>query len=66
MYICVMDLKYQIRNARKEAGMNQKDLSVALGISKTTISNWERGSAYPGIETLKKLSKVLKCDFKIG
>jgi len=60
-----MELKYQIRNARKDKGYTQKELADLLDVAKTSISNWETSVSFPGIETLKKLSKILECEFKI-
>lgn len=32
-----------VRLARIEAGMNQEDLARAMGVSRTSVSEWERG-----------------------
>lgn len=59
-----------IIDARKEAGMTQKELAERTGIAQGDISRMERGSANPSIRTLQRLAagmgKVLKIEFVGG
>lgn len=48
-----------IMNKRKEAGMTQQQLSDKLNISFQAVSKWENGSAYPNVELLSDLAKIL-------
>lgn len=43
-------------DARKEAGLTQKELSERTGIAQGDISKLERGSANPSIRTLQRLA----------
>ena len=56
-----------IINARKEAGLTQRELSEKTGISQGDISKLERGNANPSLRTLQRLAagmgKVLKIEF---
>lgn len=48
-----------IQLLRKRKGMSQAQLASALGVARTTISNWEKGVAFPLFEDLINLSKQL-------
>ena len=36
-----------IAGARQRRKMSQAELAKALGVSPSTVANWERGAAYP-------------------
>lgn len=43
-----------LSKARNDAMISQEHMSLALGVSKNTVSNWERGTSAPNIkQTLK-------------
>lgn len=48
---------------RKLRGIKQKELAEALGVSETTVRNWERGRAIPQltIPQTKTLCRILQC-----
>jgi DNA-binding XRE family transcriptional regulator len=48
---------------RRELGVNQTELAEALGVSRTTISNWETGVSKPSlsIEQTKALCNLMQC-----
>lgn len=48
----------RIKEHRMKLGMSQRDLAKCLEVSDTAISAIERGSNYPSIETLKKISDM--------
>ena len=48
---------------RKQKKMTQEMLAERLGLSSTTVSQYERGVRNPNITTLAKIAKVLECTF---
>ncbi len=56
-----------IVDARKDAGLTQKQLSQRAGIGQADISKIEKGVANPSLKTLKRLAEgmgmVLKLEF---
>lgn len=62
----------RIKDLRKKAGLNQKDLAaqmailmpggVGLSINQSTISSWEKGVQLPPLPKLLALSDIFHCD----
>lgn len=50
-----MKIASNLKKARINIGMSQEEASERLGISRQTLSNWERGLAYPDAVSLKKM-----------
>ena len=50
----------KIKLARIELDLNQTDLAKKIGAKQKSISRYETGLSVPSIETLVKISKVLK------
>ena len=50
----------KIRNARKSLGLTQRQLAEQLGVSNTSISNWEKGLSRPDADMIQKLCDVLR------
>lgn len=51
-----------VEKMRAEAGMDQTELATASGVSRSSISNYERGtSAPPNFETIRRIARA--CDF---
>jgi transcriptional regulator with XRE-family HTH domain len=50
----------RIRAAREAAGLSQDQLAELTGMSKTTVSNWERGVMNPRVRELPDLRLHLK------
>lgn len=48
-----------IRLRRREMGISQHELAVDLGVSKLTVSNYERNITNPCPVTMAKLSRAL-------
>lgn len=57
-----MIMEITLKAARVNAGLTQKTAAKAIGVSKETISNWERGLSFPGVATLKRL----ECVYNVG
>lgn len=47
-----------IRTLRERAGMTQDDLAVKAGVTCPAVSKWERGLAYPRMDTLVLLADI--------
>lgn len=53
-----MDLGEKLRKIRKKSNISATTVAEKLGVSKSTISNYEKGIRTPGIETLEKLAEI--------
>ena len=53
----------KIADLRKSKGLTQRDLSIALDVTESTIANWETGrSGLKWLEFIAKMCEVLECD----
>lgn len=50
----------KIRNARKSLGLTQRQLAEQLGVSNTSISNWEKGLSRPDADMIQNLCSILR------
>lgn len=50
--------KISLEAVRVNAKMTQKQWAKALGVSNTTIVNWEKGNTEPSISQLREMSKI--------
>ena len=57
-----MDLAERIKTARSRAGLPQRTIAIALGVSCTAITHWENGSRAPTREKLLELATILNVD----
>lgn len=51
----------QIKNARESNKMTQAQLAHIIGVSQSTIAQWEGGITLPSVKNLMLLSKALHC-----
>lgn len=56
-----MNFGENLQNLRKLHNLSQEDLADKMDVSRQTISKWESGSAYPEMEKLITLCKLLEC-----
>ncbi len=49
----------KIREARKAAGLTQRQLAETINVSNTSISNWEKGLSRPDPDTIQNLCWAL-------
>ena len=42
----------RLKEVRKANGLSQSHLATLINVSEGTISNWERGTSYPSLESL--------------
>ncbi len=54
-----MTLGEKIKEARKQAGLSQEQLSEKLGVSRSAVAKWETDKGIPDVENLKALSSML-------
>ena len=52
-----MEFHLKLQELRKKRGLTQEELAEAIFVSRTAVSKWESGKGYPGIESLKELSR---------
>ena len=50
----------KIRNARKALGLTQRQLAQQLGVSNTSVSNWEKGLSRPDADMIQSLCGILR------
>ena len=63
-----MFLGYRLQQLRKSKQMSQQDLGKELGVSKVSISGYEKGSRVPSMEVLIKILKIfdISADYILG
>ncbi|MCR5078470.1 MAG: helix-turn-helix domain-containing protein [Bacilli bacterium] len=54
-----MELNEKIKKYRKEAGLSQEDLAAKIYVSRTLITKYESGAAFPTQENLEKIALTL-------
>lgn len=57
-----MDKKFctNLKEARKNCYLTQKQVATTLSVVESCYANWEQGRTEPNIEMLRKLSDILK------
>lgn len=48
-----------LKDIRKEKGLTQDDLAVAVGVKRAVISKYENGSISPSLDMLEKIAEAL-------
>lgn len=54
-----MILGEKLKEARKQAGLSQEQLSEKLGVSRSAVAKWETDNGIPDVDNLKTISKLL-------
>ena len=60
-----MKIEIKIREVRESKGMSLNELSRQTGISKSHLSNIERGEKEPGISVLVRIAMTLNVDVEL-
>ena len=47
-----------LRAIRINKGWTLEEASIKIGVSKDTLSNWERGKTYPDVPQMKRIEEV--------
>ncbi len=56
------DLGKRLRARRIELHMTQDELAARLFVTRQTVSNYERGTSEPDLDTLRRIAEVLRTD----
>lgn len=56
----------KVRRAREAVGMSQAELSARVGVTQSTISEWESGVVMPQLDSLMRICVVLEIPFQFG
>lgn len=51
-----------VKELRKKAGIQQKELAISIGVSRPTVSEWESNKKDPSGERLKRLAEFFDVD----
>lgn len=51
----------RLKELRKKAKLTQKEFSLRLGISQSTICSWENNLSVPRVGALPKIAEALGC-----
>ena len=49
----------ELKKARRDKNISQEELAEKLNVSRASVSKWERGEAYPEVETLIRIARNL-------
>lgn len=52
-----MEFSEKLKGLRKGRGLTQEELAEELFVSRTAVSKWESGRGYPGIDSLREISR---------
>ena len=63
-----MILGFRLRRLRKEKNMSQEELGNILGVTKVSVSGYEKGTRVPSIDILVKILDVfnVSADYMFG
>ena len=56
-----MSIAVKIREKRKAERMTTIQLGEILGVTASTITNWEKGTRCPDLKTLVRLTQIFGC-----
>ena len=64
----IYEIKYKIKELRKEKNLTQKQLAMILHKSVTAVASWEQGLSEPCINDLRKLCDIfcVSADYLLG
>lgn len=55
--------KFTLKTARNRLKLTQEEAAKRIGISKDTLSNYERGNSFPDVPILKKIEEVYQVSY---
>lgn len=51
----------RLAKARRDAGLSQHDMAARLGVTKTTVLNWENGHTSPKLYAIARWAEITDC-----
>lgn len=62
------EIKYRIKELRKEKGITQKQLAALLNKSETGVASWEQGLSEPSVNDIRLLCSIfgVTADYLLG
>lgn len=62
------EIKFRIKELRKECGLTQKQLAKLIHKSETAVASWEQGLSEPCINDIRKLCEIfnVSADYLLG
>ena len=54
-----------IKQLREQRGMTQEELANRLGVKYPAVSKWERGMAYPSMNTVIKMADLFQVSMDV-
>ena len=54
-----------IKPLREQRGMTQEELANRLGVKYPAVSKWERGMAYPSMNTVIKMAELFQVSMDV-
>lgn len=52
------NMKISITAARVNSNLNQREFAEKIGVSLSTVTNWEKGKTEPDVSQLRTISKL--------
>ena len=53
-----MEFNEKLQELRRQKGLTQGELAEAIYVSRTAVSKWESGSAYPEMDKVLQICKI--------
>ncbi len=62
------EIRFKIKDLRKESGLTQKALAKLLNKSVTGVASWEQGLSEPNVNDIRLLCKIfnVSADYLLG
>ncbi len=55
--------KMTLKTARDRAGLTQIEAAAKIGVSVSTLGNYESGKRYPDVPTIRKIEEVYRVSY---
>lgn len=58
-----MDFKISLKAARVNSNLTLKLAAKKIGVSESTLSNWEKKRSFPDVEKIKRIEEIYKIPY---